>query len=136
MVTGINHLTLAVRDLERSFAFYTRVVGLEPIVKWAQGAYLLAGDDWICLSLDDETRSGPLPEYTHVAFSVDAEAFAVCSEAIREQGTTIWKENCSEGDSLYFLDPDGHKLEIHSGNLESRLAELRKSLYEGLEWYV
>lgn len=32
MVSGINHLTLAVRDLERSFAFYTRVVGLEPIV--------------------------------------------------------------------------------------------------------
>lgn len=31
MITGINHLTLAVRDLERSFDFYTRVVGLESI---------------------------------------------------------------------------------------------------------
>lgn len=136
MVSGINHLTLAVRDLERSFDFYTRVVGLEPIVKWAQGAYLLAGDDWICLSLDHETRSGPLPEYTHVAFSVDAEVFAGCARSILEQGATVWKENRSEGDSLYFLDPDGHKLEIHSGNLESRLAELRKSPYEGLEWYT
>lgn len=136
MISGINHLTLAVRNLERSFDFYTRVVGLEPIVKWAQGAYLLAGDDWICLSLDEQARSGPLSDYTHVAFNVDAETFAVCTEAIREQGTTIWKENRSEGDSLYFLDPDGHKLEIHSGSLSSRLAELRKSPYEGLEWYV
>ncbi|UYG04934.1 fosfomycin resistance glutathione transferase [Halomonas sp. LR3S48] len=135
MISGINHLTLAVRNLERSFDFYTHVVGLEPIVKWARGAYLLAGDDWICLSLDDETRSGPLPEYTHVAFNVDPEAFASCAQAILKQGVTVWKENRSEGDSLYFLDPDGHKLEIHSGNLESRLAELRKSPYEGLEWF-
>ncbi len=136
MVSGINHLTLAVSDLERSFAFYTRLVGLKPIVKWARGAYLLAGDDWICLSLDETTRPGPLPDYTHVAFSVDAEAFASIAQAIREQGVTIWKENRSEGDSLYFLDPDGHKLEIHSGNLESRLAELRRKPYEGLEWYA
>lgn len=136
MVSGINHLTLAVSDLERSFAFYTRLVGLKPIVKWARGAYLLAGDNWICLSLDEATRPGPLPDYTHVAFSVDAEAFASIAQAIREQGVTIWKENRSEGDSLYFLDPDGHKLEIHSGNLESRLAELRRKPYEGLEWYV
>ncbi|MCC5881729.1 MAG: fosfomycin resistance glutathione transferase [Halomonas sp.] len=136
MITGINHLTLAVRDLERSFDFYTRVVGLRPIVKWARGAYLQAGDDWICLSLDDETRPGPLPEYTHVAFSISAEAFSRCATAIREQGVTVWKENRSEGDSLYFLDPDGHKLEIHSGDLESRLAELRETPYEGLEWFV
>ena len=135
MITGINHLTLAVRDLERSFDFYTRGVGLQPIVKWVRGAYLRAGDDWICLSLDDKTRPGLLLEYTHVAFSVSAEAFAHCAQAIREQDVTIWKENHSEGDSLYFLDPDGHKLEIHTGDLESRLAELRETPYEGLEWY-
>ena len=45
MITGINHLMLAVRDLEHSFDFYTRVVGLEPIVKWARDAYLMAGAD-------------------------------------------------------------------------------------------
>ncbi|MCE8044207.1 glutathione transferase [Halomonas desiderata] len=136
MITGINHLTLAVRDLERSFDFYTRVVGLQPVVKWARGAYLHAGDDWICLSLDAETRTGPLPEYTHVAFSVGAEAFARCTNVIREQGVAIWKENRSEGDSLYFLDPDGHKLEIHTGDLQTRLAALRETPYEGLEWFI
>lgn len=31
------------------------------------------------------------------------------------------EENLSEGDSLYFLDPDGHKLELHVGSLQSRL---------------
>jgi hypothetical protein len=43
--------------------------------------------------------------------------------AARVRGTSrLWKENTSEGDSLYFLDPDGHRLELHVGSLDSRLA--------------
>lgn len=135
MITGINHVTLAVSDLERSFSFYTAVIGLRPVAKWARGAYLLAGEGWICLSLDAETRHGPQPEYTHLAFSVDRAAFDDCAEAIRSCNVVLWKENRSEGDSLYFLDPDWHKLEIHAGDLRSRLAALRQQPYEGLELY-
>jgi pyridoxamine 5'-phosphate oxidase len=135
MITGINHVTLAVRDLERSFPFYTRVLGLRPLAKWAGGAYLLAGDDWICLSLDSHARAGPQPEYTHLAFSVDAPEFAARADAIRASGAAIWKDNRSEGESLYFLDPDGHKLELHAGDLDSRLRALESSPNEGLRLY-
>ena len=75
MVRAINHVTLSVRDLEASFAFYAEVLGLRPVARWYKGAYLEAGGDWICLSLDVETRSGSLGEYTHLAFSVDAASF-------------------------------------------------------------
>ncbi len=136
MITGINHVTLSVSDLERSFAFYTEAVGLKPVARWARGAYLVAGEHWLCLSVDPATRRGPAPEYTHVAFSVSAKAFAECAQAIRSRGASLWKEDESEGASLYFLDPDGHKLELHAGDLESRLASLRQQPYDGLELYV
>ncbi|MFL1404756.1 fosfomycin resistance glutathione transferase [Marinobacter sp. M1N3S26] len=136
MVNGINHITLAVSDLERSFDFYTNVVGLKPVAKWVRGAYLLAGEAWICLSLDASKCSGAEPEYTHIAFSVEKGFFNESAKAIRAHNVTIWKENKSEGDSLYFLDPDGHKLELHAGDLQTRLATLRKQPYEGLELYV
>jgi hypothetical protein len=36
-----------------------------------------------------------------------------------------WQENRSHGKSFYFLDPDGHKLEIHASDLRSRLEDLK-----------
>lgn len=135
-ILGINHVTLAVGDLARSFQFYVEVVGLKPMARWTRGAYLLAGNEWICLSQDDQTRDGPLPEYTHLAFTIDKPSFRRCSERIQAYGAARWKDNRSEGDSLYFLDPDGHKLEIHVGGLESRLAMLREQPYEGLRLYT
>ena len=135
MITGINHITLSISDLARSFWFYTTVVGLKPVARWARGAYLTAGSDWVCLSLDTQTRTAPLAEYTHLAFSISADKFESCAESLRTHGVTEWKENRSEGNSLYFLDPDGHKLEIHAGNLESRLASLRAEPYEGLQLF-
>ena len=131
----MNHVTLAVADLARSFHFYVDVLGLKPMAKWTHGAYLMAGNDWVCLSLDAATRGDPLPEYTHFAFSIDGASFNEWVGRIQSGGMMSWKENTSEGDSLYFLDPDGHKLEIHVGDLESRLAALKASPYPGLELY-
>lgn len=127
MIRGINHVTLSVRDLEASFAFYKEVLGLRPVARWYKGAYLEAGGDWICLSLDDEARTGPLGEYTHLAFSVDAAGFEDAVQRLRSADVQCWQENRSEGESFYFLDPNGHKLELHVGDLESRLKALRES---------
>jgi catechol 2,3-dioxygenase-like lactoylglutathione lyase family enzyme len=75
MITGINHLTLSVRDVDRSFRFYVDTLGLKPLARWCRGAYLLAGDLWLCLNLDERTRSSALPEYSHIAFGVPASRF-------------------------------------------------------------
>ena len=125
MITGINHITLAVSNLKASFAFYRDIVGLTPVAIWANGAYLAAGSDWVCLTLDANTRQKPLPEYTHVAFSIDEESLRALKETLREKEIGIWQENHSEGASVYFLDPDGHKLEAHRGDLQSRMKSLQ-----------
>jgi len=132
-ILGPSHLTLAVRNIQRAFDFYVGILDCRPVARWPVGAYLTAGDFWLALVEDKETRSRPLPEYTHFAFQVSAEAFAVLAEKIRQSGTEIFQENETEGESLYFLDPDGHKLEIHVGDLQSRLDHARRHPWPGLE---
>ncbi len=126
MIAGLNHTTLAVKDLERSFRFYAELLGLQAVARWYKGAYLLAGADWICLTLDPDTRAGPLPEYTHFAFTVQSEHFDGMYKRLQDAGVVRWQENHSHGRSFYFLDPDGHKLEIHASDLQRRLEDLKQ----------
>ncbi|WP_338758972.1 VOC family protein [Massilia sp. METH4] len=135
MISSLNHVTLSVSDLQRSFAFYADTLGFRPRARWARGAYLSVEGLWLCLTLDAQCRQGPLPEYTHLAFTVDAMHFRDRADALLARGVVRWQQNSSEGESLYFLDPDGHKLELHVGSLETRLASLRSAPYEGLELF-
>ncbi len=137
MLNGINHITVSVKDLEESFSFYNNVLGLKPLLRHSKGAYFLAGDLWFCLDLDPATKREPLPEYTHFAFDVNEVHFHTVKNQIISSGAKVWKENKSEGESLYFLDPDGHKLEIHVGDWKSRLAAAKASSWgENVEFFV
>jgi hypothetical protein len=80
-------------------------------------------------------RHGALPEYTHIAFTVAPQEFERVSARIRSAGATLWQENRSEGASLYFLDPNGHKLEIHASDLETRIRTAKAEPWEGLEFF-
>lgn len=123
-VRGLNHITLAVLDLERSMAFYMDGLGLTLAKRWDTGAHLEAGALWLCLSHDPDTRTEPHPDYTHIAFDVSQDRFQAAVARVEAAGGRPWRNNKSEGDSYYFLDPDGHKLELHVGTLQSRLAAM------------
>ncbi|WP_439559851.1 VOC family protein [Roseinatronobacter sp.] len=120
-VTGVNHITLVVTDLSRSVLFYRDVLGCRVRAQWARGAYLEAGSLWLCLELGPTAASA---DDTHIAFSCARAEFPTLAARITS-GARVWKDNRSEGDSVYFLDPDGHKLELHLGDLASRLAHYR-----------
>jgi catechol 2,3-dioxygenase-like lactoylglutathione lyase family enzyme len=130
-ISGLNHLTLAVADIGRSLTFYRDVLGCDVRAVWEDGAYLEAGTLWLCLSRDENARSSPHPDYSHIAFSVSDADYAAMSERLTAE-CVIWKDNKSEGASTYFLDPDGHKLEIHLGTLESRLSHYRANPSRGV----
>jgi catechol 2,3-dioxygenase-like lactoylglutathione lyase family enzyme len=136
MITGVNHITLSVSSVERSFVFYADVLGFTPLARWPKGVYFTAGSLWLCIELDPNVRREPLPERSHVAFAVAPENFGQLSARIRAAGAVIWQENWTEGDSLYFLDPDGHKLEIHASDLKTRLQAAKAKPWEGVEFLV
>ena len=131
MLTGLNHITLSVSDLEKSLQFYRDLLGFTAHVMWDKGAYLSLGELWLCLAAGQTDCSS---DYTHIALDVTQQDFAKVVQALRDAGVVEWKNNSSEGDSLYFLDPDKHRLEIHAGSLQSRLESLIKEPYEGLQW--
>ncbi|MFE8102430.1 fosfomycin resistance glutathione transferase [Brenneria goodwinii] len=137
MLKGLNHLTLAVTDLAVSVDFYQNVLQMTLHARWDSGAYLTCGDLWLCLSYDESRQrlSADCSDYTHYAFSLEQRDFAVFCARLDAVNVTVWKVNRSEGDSFYFLDPDGHKLEIHVGDIRQRLAACRKKPYQGMVFY-
>lgn len=136
MLSGLNHLTLAVTQLERSITFYQAILGFKLDACWAGGAYLSLNDLWLCLSLDSTRQNMSTADYTHYAFSTTAANFPKIVDQLRQQHVREWKSNASEGDSFYFLDPDGHQLEIHVGSLASRLAQCRLKPYKNMQFFV
>jgi len=128
MINGINHITFAIKDLERSITFYVNLLGLKLVGEWNKGAYLLAGNQWIALNVDEDRLKEPRLDYTHVAFNVLSSDFNSLKGKLEKAGVEAFKENTSEGESFYFLDPDGHKLELHYNTLEDRLKWMKENL--------
>jgi catechol 2,3-dioxygenase-like lactoylglutathione lyase family enzyme len=135
MLQGLNHLTLSVSCLETSFNFYTQILGCKPLAKWKRGAYLLAGDLWLCLSLNNDLELSRSLNYTHIAFSVSPKFLRECQQNLERLNLKLWQENTSEGDSLYILDPDNHQLELHLGNWQTRLLAVQQNPYEDMIFY-
>lgn len=132
MLTGINHITIAVSDLARSITFYQQQLGMSLKASWPDGAYLSVTGQWLCLSVDE---AKPSKDYSHIAFDIKAADFNEYCERLIANGVQLWKQNKSEGESLYLLDPDGHKLEIHVGDLDSRLLAMKRAAKQGVIFY-
>ncbi len=127
MISGINHVTIAVSNLDQCFAFYHEILGFKALAKRRkQSAYLLSWSDWIVLVQDENVEGLTSPKsYAHLAFSVAEGDLLKMSEKIRKSGADVWQENSSPGESLYFLDPSGNPREIHCGDWKSRLQWLK-----------
>lgn len=144
MITGINHINLSVSDVARSFLFYKELLGFTPLCQSEGSAYLLAGSQdtagalWLSLDLDRAKTRIPSPCNTHFAFSVSKADFGPMKARLLEAGVVSFKENTSPGESFYFLDPDGHKLELHVGTWQERIAAKKENpgAWQNATWYL
>ena len=114
-VTGINHVSIAARDLDESTRFYVEVFGMQPIatpvfatpVQW-----LRCGDLQLHLFLDEE---GQAPARHHLGLTVDD--FDAAYDAVAAWTDAEWGNDMVELASgqvqLYFRDPAGNLIELN-----------------------
>ncbi|MBB6170998.1 catechol 2,3-dioxygenase-like lactoylglutathione lyase family enzyme [Nocardiopsis mwathae] len=118
MAIELNHTIVAARDKEASARFLTEILGL-PAAK-PFGPFMAVELD-NAATLDFMNVDGEIPSQ-HYAFLVGEDEFDAGFARIREKGLDYWADPMQErpgeintddgGRGVYFLDPDGHFLEL------------------------
>ena len=130
MVKGISHITFSVSDLAASIAFYQQVLDADLLFRDERTAYFDLARLWLALNVQESIpRSEIRQSYTHIAFTIDAEDMAEMTKRLQRLGVAVLPgrpREAGEGQSLYFTDPDGHLLEVHTGDRETRIEAYRK----------
>lgn len=124
-IQGINHLCFSVSDLQRSIVFYQQVFGAKLLVSGRKLAYFDLNGLWIALNEEDIARPEPASKsYTHIAFTITEEEYASAYNRLLELDVELLPGRArDERDkmSIYFVDPDGHRFEFHTGTRQDRM---------------
>jgi len=133
VISGLSHLTFIVQDLEKMTKVIVEVLGGREIYASGMRQYSLApekffmvGDVWVAIM---EGESLPTTTYNHAAFRTDEAGLERAKRAIKSLGLDLRQPRPRiEGEalSLYFYDFDNHLFELHTGDLDERLAAYRK----------
>jgi catechol 2,3-dioxygenase-like lactoylglutathione lyase family enzyme len=124
---GIDHVALAVRDVEHSANWYVDVLGFERRYEemWdGIPTFIAKGNTAIALfplrnsdstSASRTDRIGML----HLAFRANRTNFLAAQHELKKRGIKFTFQDHEISHSIYFRDPDGHELEITTYELNS-----------------
>ena len=113
-IRGVYEIAIRVRDLVKSETFYREILGLEVGIRDDQRGlvFLRAGGQAGMLVLQEDKETWPIQ---HFAFTVAPEDIETAARLLVERGVSIDGPIYHEwmpARSVYFSDPDGHKLEL------------------------
>ena len=122
-LTKLGHVQLRVADVERSKAFYRDVLGFRVAEQDPKHGdlFMTLGEDFHTLDLaqhpNPETGRGPSRPLgvAHIAFQVGSyEALREAYRTLQAHGVQVDRamDHVNQR-SIYFLDPDGNRLEIY-----------------------
>jgi catechol 2,3-dioxygenase len=119
-VEGIDHIALAVKDVERSVAWYKEVLGLKRRHEDVWGNYpamVGIGTNSIALFPVEGAEPKPSPgrdvlAMRHFAFRTDRANFDQARRELSQRGIPLEAHHHGISESIYFHDPDGHEVEI------------------------
>lgn len=123
-IAQIDHVAVAVSDVERSIGWYRDVLGMERRhPEWGtEPAMVCAGETCVALfALEGAAEPAPgrgAVAMRHLAFRVDRAGFERAQEELADRGIHFEFMNHETAHSIYFADPDGHRLEITTYDLE------------------
>lgn len=123
-IEGIDHVAMSVRDLERSAQWYIEVLGFERLHEgiW-DGVPVFIGKGTTALALfpaRDGSGSGPPAEIRmlHLALRANRQNFLAAQKELKDRGIKFEFQDHEISHSIYFRDPDGHRLEITTYELK------------------
>ena len=115
----IDHVALAVSDVERSAQWYVDVLGFERRYEEVWGGYpVFVGKGNTAIALfpaRGAARSKPSDHairMLHFAFRADRKNFVAAQRELKRRGIKFEFQDHEISHSIYFRDPDGHELEI------------------------
>lgn len=125
MIQSINHVTYSVSDIKASITFYKDILKANILVESDKTAYFTVGGLWLALNEEkDIPRNEIAYSYTHMAFTIDESEFDEWYQWYKDNNVNILEgrnRDVRDKNSIYFTDPDVHKLELHTGTLQDRL---------------
>jgi catechol 2,3-dioxygenase-like lactoylglutathione lyase family enzyme/ketosteroid isomerase-like protein len=133
-VAHIDHVAIAVTDVERSVEWYSDVLGMDRRhPEWGtEPAMVCAGETCVALfAIEGEAQPPPARDaiaMRHLAFRVDRAGFERAQSELRERGIAFEVMDHQTAHSVYFQDPDGHRLELTTYEVESRESVYRRAL--------